>query len=324
MFCEGAVLQQGMPVPVWGTATPGADMAIDFAGQHVETKTDAQGNWTAVLEPLMASDQERTMMIRGGGKSVDIGKILVGEVWIGSGQSNMALTMKEADDGRTALPDATHPFIRVFKRPKGKKERESWHACTPSILEDFSAVAYFFGRHMHQNRHVPVGLIARSVGGTTIQRWIPQQACQGNPFIAAKMQEAERRKDEFARFEVEKGKYDKHNEPDGATVAWLAELSKLVYYRGQGYGGLYQRMIKPLQPYAIRGVIWYQGEFNNRSGQAYDYREWQATLVNSWRREWGQGSSVPISPRFIWWGSLRPAISTVSWLAILNGWLLFV
>ncbi len=289
LFTDHMVLQQAMPVPVWGQTAPGKSVAVTFAGQSHESTADAKGWWSLRLEPLQPSSDGQTLTIKGDGQTITLTDVVVGEVWVGSGQSNMAYTMTQTEDGKAALPEATHPLIRVFKRPRGRKVRESWHPCSPDILRDFSAVAYFFGRNMHEHRNVPVGLIVRAVGGTTIQRWVPAQASRQNTFIAERLQDAARRKDEFAKYEAEKGKYDKRNKPDTETGKWLAEMGRLTFYHGAGYGGLYRRMIKPLQPYAIRGVVWYQGEFNNRPGQAHDYREWQETLVNSWRSDWGQG-----------------------------------
>jgi sialate O-acetylesterase len=228
------------------------------------------------------------MIVESNGVSVTIQDVVVGEVWVGSGQSNMALTMRESEDGRAAVASANHPLLRLFKRPAGPgKQATRWVSCTTQEVGDYSAVAYFFGKHLHERLDVPVGLILRAVGGTTIQRWVSPGSELRNEVLAAYVAEARRRKDEFARYEAERAKYDKRHRPPPETARWLAEMANLSYYR-YPTGGLYRRMIRPLQPFAVRGVVWYQGEFNNRPGQARDYRHWQPMLIDGWRRDWGQ------------------------------------
>lgn len=289
LFSDHVVLQRQMRVPVWGTTSPGASVEVEFAGQSARAKADERGNWRVDLEPLAASSQGRQMSITGDGASIAIDDVVVGEVWIGSGQSNMALAMKESEDGKAALATARHPMLRLFKRPAAPgRQPLQWVPCTPQEVEDFSAVAYFFGKHLEEHLDVPVGLIVRAVGGTTIQRWVVPGSEERNDVLAAHVTEARRREDEFGRFEAERAKYDKRNRPPPETARWLAEMANLSYYR-HPTGGLYKRMVRPLQPLAVRGVIWYQGEFNNRPGQAYDYRYWQPVLIDGWREDWGQG-----------------------------------
>ncbi|MEW4565439.1 sulfatase-like hydrolase/transferase [Bremerella sp. JC770] len=287
LFTDHMVLQQKMPVPVWGNASAGASVTVTFAGKTSVAQTNAQGEWQVNLSPLAASSEPREMTIVCDSKSIVLKDVLVGEVWLGSGQSNMQYTMQQTEDGRKDIPQASHPLLRIYKRPSGKKVAESWHACSPDVVQDFSAVAYYFGRHLQEEQDVPVGLIVRAVGGTTIQRWVAPNHWRTNEYLDQLAQEAERRGADIEQAASERDKYGKRNPPPPEKAAWLAELGNLAYYRNAG--GLYQRMIKPLQPFAVRGVIWYQGEFNNRPQQAYDYRELQATLVEGWRKEWGQG-----------------------------------
>jgi sialate O-acetylesterase len=199
----------------------------------------------------------------------------------------MALPMKEAEDGKAAMVTARHPMLRLYKRPATSRQPMRWVACTPDEVGDFSTVAYFFGKHLHEKLDVPVGLIVRAVGGTTIQRWVSPGSEKRDEVLAAFSVVAGRRKDEFKRFEAERDRYDKRNPPPPETAKWLAEMARLSYYR-YPTGGLYRRWIRPVQPFAVRGVIWYQGEFNNRPGQAHDYRHWQPVLIEGWRKDWGQ------------------------------------
>lgn len=287
LFTDHMVLQQGMAVPVWGKAGPGQTVTVKFAGQRQTTQADEQGNWRTSLTPLKATNKGQVLVVESDGDKRESSDVVVGEVWVCSGQSNMQYSMNQTEDGKLAIAPANHPLIRIFQRTPGERTAEHWQACTPDNVAGFSAVAYFFGRHLHEKQNTPVGLIVRAVGGTTIQRWASPRHWRENALIDKLAEEAIQRSDEFAKLEVEKNKYDKRNKPPGDKARWIAEMTNLAYYRN--VGGLYERMIKPLQPLAIRGVIWYQGEFNNRNRQAFEYREWQENLVDGWREDWGQG-----------------------------------
>ncbi len=287
-FGDHMVLQRGMKIPIWGSAAEGQTITVTFAGQTKQGKANRAGRWHVVLDPLKASNESQTLTIQGGGR-IELTDVLVGEVWLASGQSNMQYSLSKTEDGKAALPEAMHSQIRIYQRPIGKRGRDEWMACTPRTAAELSAVAYFFSKHLHEKLNVPIGIIVRAVGGTTIQRWVAPESIENNELIQKHMAEAKRRSQDFARYETERVKYDKRNKPSPEIQQFLTEMGQLAFYRGAGLGGLYGRMIQPLQPFAIRGVIWYQGEFNNRSGQAYDYREWQSCLVRGWRKAWGQG-----------------------------------
>ncbi len=287
LFTDHMVLQQGPPIPIWGEAPPGQIVQVSFDNQQQETEADQNGRWQVQLKPLIATSEGRRLTIHCNGDQQNLTDVVVGEVWVCSGQSNMQCSMKQTEDGKTSIASAKHPLLRIYHRASGERVREHWQACTPENIADFSAVAYFFGRHLQNNREVPVGLIVRAVGGTTIQRWTSPRHWRTNALIDKLAEEAIQRSDEFDKLETEKSKYDKRNQPTADQASWIAEMTNLTYYRN--IGGLYERMIKPLQPFAIRGVIWYQGEFNNRNRQAFEYREWQENLVDGWRKEWGQG-----------------------------------
>jgi sialate O-acetylesterase len=286
LFSDGMVLQQGREIPVWGTATPGAGIRLAFNKQHLVAVADEKGNWMGRLPAQVASAEGQAFEISGDGSEIIFQDVVVGEVWLCSGQSNMQYSLKQTDDGKVAIPTAHDPLLRWFeKKPKGPY---TWTGTTPELAPDLSAVGYFYGRALRRELDVPVGLIVRAVGGTTIQRWVEPESVNGNPFLVDRIAEAQRRGEEIKTVETEKATYDKRNKPPADVATRMAELSNLSYYSHK-FGGLYQRMIKPLQPYAIRGVIWYQGEFNNRAGQAFDYAAWQRTLIDGWRAAWGQG-----------------------------------
>ncbi len=287
LFTDHMVLQQGIAVPVWGNARPGQKVTVRFAGQQHTAPTGKRGQWQVKLLPLKATAEGRTLTIESDGEVRNYKDVVVGEVWVCSGQSNMQYAMKQTNDGKAAIAAADHPLIRFFGRTPGVRAPDHWQACKPENVAHLSAVAYFFARRLHQDQKTPIGLIVRAVGGTTIQRWASPRHYRTNAIIQKLAEQAAERSDEFAQLEVEKKKYDKRNKPPAGKARWLAEMSNLAYYRN--VGGLYERMIRPLQPFAIRGVIWYQGEFNNRNRQAFEYREWQENLVQGWRKEWAQG-----------------------------------
>jgi sialate O-acetylesterase len=286
LFSKGAVLQQGMPIPVWGSADPGSTVTVALRGNSGTATSDKAGNWRLDLPAQQASNTVCELRISSANEVITR-ELWIGEVWLASGQSNMQYALRQTEDGKAAIPDANDPLLRVFMR-SGRK-RANWKAITPELAPGVSAVAYFFARQVRQTRKVPIGIIVRAVGGTTIQRWISPESWKENALITERVAAATARTGEFATLEAEKAKYDKRNPPLPAEAKRLAELGNLSYYRAKGFGGLYTRYIQPLQPFAIRGVIWYQGEFNNRPGQAADYGDWQQVLVDGWRKDWGQG-----------------------------------
>lgn len=183
IFTDNLVLQQGIRVPIWGTATPGEIVAVRFAGQVVFGVADVARRWTAYLNPLIASSEPSILEVIGpGGKGCRLTNVLVGEVWVCSGQSNMEWPLAESNNSDEEIRSIDHPCIRLFSVPKqpSAKRREkmqgaSWRICSPETIARFSAVAYFFGRELQQRLQVPVGLIDSSVGGTFAESWTSRE-----------------------------------------------------------------------------------------------------------------------------------------------------
>ena len=192
LFADDAVLQQGMNVPVWGMADPGEQVEVEFAGQSVSTTADAAGKWQVELAPMKAGDQSHTLTISGRNKIV-LKNVLVGEVWICSGQSNMERHLglqpgqKPITDWEQEVRDAKYPEIRQFYVPQtraftpAQTVQGSWSACSPETVKDFTAVGYFFGRDLYQDLHVPIGLIHTSWGGTVAEAWTSEAALSRLP-----------------------------------------------------------------------------------------------------------------------------------------------
>lgn len=178
-FQEHMVLQQGVRVPVWGEADSGKKVTVEFAGQKVEATADAQGRWRATLEPLQVSAEPQTMTIRAGQETKEIGDVLVGEVWLAGGQSNMEWSLAGARDGAKEVAAANYPQIRMFTarhRPASNPQARidgTWAVCEPKKAGAFSAVGYFFARDLHEQLKVPIGIVHSSWGGTAAQSWTP-------------------------------------------------------------------------------------------------------------------------------------------------------
>ncbi len=259
LFSSHMVLQQGREVPVWGTAEN--TVTVEIAGQTQTATVDKNGNWSLTLKPLKSGEPCQMTVSEQGGKRVVIDDVLIGEVWLCSGQSNMAMRVSSCQNYVAEQKETTHPQIRMFKTVSGG--RGKWVVCGPDTVGQFSATAYFFGRKLHQKLNVPVGLINSSVGGTPIEHWTAveaQQAMFDSPEVQARLKQLEQA---------------------GTTVP------------GPGSGGLYKSLIEPLAPYALRGAIWYQGERNTRFGDPYLYRYQLPALIANWRALWKQ-ADLPV------------------------------
>ena len=274
IFGDNMVLQQQQPVRVWGWADTGTTVAVNFSGQ-TQSAIAADGRWQVTLAPLTASFTPQTLVISGG-ETKTFTNILVGEVWLASGQSNMEKPIgnqrgqKPTFNAEAELAAANYPNIRIFKVEKALAESpqadvgkfQGWAECSSNALDtiSFSAAAYFFGREIHTNLNVPVGLVESSWGGTRIEPWTPPSGF--------KMVSSQKK---FAAMPV--------------------STNKISNTRPKA---IYNAMIAPITGYALRGALWYQGESNlmgtNADNDYRDYADKMAALVGGWRNEWGQGN----------------------------------
>lgn len=293
LFCDHAVLQRAKPVPVWGTATPGAEVTVGFRQAKVSGKADDKGRWKVELPPQQVGGPD-VMTVTGDGSNITLSDILVGEVWICSGQSNMGWTIKQSADPEKHKAAANHPKLRLFKvklvaspKPLDSVPVDArWQACTPAAVENFSAVAYFFGRDLHKDLNVPVGLIQTCWGGTPAQAWTSEEALNAEPslkYYHEKFREAVAAWDPEAskarhKAAVEKAKAEGKAAPRAPINPATSPGSPST---------LYNAMIHPLLPYRIAGAIWYQGESNGSKG--FEYRTLFPTMIKDWRARWGQG-----------------------------------
>lgn len=302
IFSEHMVLQQGVKLPVWGWAKAGEKVVVSIAGQSKETAANDKGEWKVTLEPLSAGGP-LTMSIKSDNE-IFINDILVGEVWLASGQSNMGMTVHRVKNYEAEQSKATFPSLRMFTvssftaRTPQANCKGSWVVCSPDTVGRFSATAYFFGRELHEQLKTPVGMINSSVGGTPIEAWTSEDVQKAKselePLFASWNQRADTydpEKDK-ARFEKQTAAYKTQRDAAKAAGKQAPRPPQPVTHPRDMSGhpaGLFNGKIAPLIPFAIRGAIWYQGESNAKPESAALYKLQLQLLVNDWRSRWQQG-----------------------------------
>ena len=298
VFGDNMVLQQGMPVPVWGWASPGETVKVRLASTEASTTADAKGEWKVSLPPLRAGGPHE-LIVRGR-NTIRLKNVLVGEVWICAGQSNMAMALAAIEGGDDEVASANHPQIRLCKvgrRPLGQPYRRvgsTWHPCTPQSVERFSAIAYLFGRELHKALGVPIGVLNCAMGSTQIEAWTPAEGFENSPALREISESVTRANAEYRRtlpsrlYQLEQwmGKARaalESGDPIPVKAIWPSH--PLSHYRQPT--SVYNGMIYPLIPFAFRGALWYQGENNWGDGMLYHQK--MKALVESWRKVWVQG-----------------------------------
>ena len=294
------VLQRDMQVPIWGWASAGEEITVTLNTEPLFSTTavaDAEGNWQVKL-PAMSAGGPYTLRVTGE-NTLELTNVLFGEVWVCSGQSNMQWSVRASKDSEAEIAAGNYPNIRLFYVPRipagllQKDVEADWYETTPETITNFSAVAYYFGRKLYKNLDVPIGLINTSWGGTRIEPWTPPVGFTSVPTLETISKEIEEAHTNYREQLQEKMK---------EVEAWIAETREALEtgalltrmpenrhpLRHQGRPtGLYNGMVHPLVPYAIRGALWYQGESNLRDGMLY--HEKMKALINGWREVWGQG-----------------------------------
>jgi sialate O-acetylesterase len=301
IFSDNMVLQRDSAVKVWGWADPGQDVEISFAGQKKTAKADPGGKWMVTLDPLKASAEPADLTVAAGGQQVSIKNVLVGEVWICSGQSNMEWTLGGTHNAKEAIAAANLPLIRQFKvrlttHPKPQKDLQGdWTVCSPSTAGNFTGVGYHFALQLFKKLNVPIGLINTSWGGTRIEPWTDPEGFAISPKLkeisdlVANADQVHRQNqaaklDQFESWIKQcREALDKHADLPAVPGAMPDHpLSK-----ADRPTAIYNAMVAPLVSYGFRGALWYQGESNNGEGMLY--LEKMKALISSWRRLSGQG-----------------------------------
>ena len=296
------VLQQGQTLPVWGTATPGETVKVTFSGQTATATAGPDGTWRIDLAALSGSKVPESLVVASSETRFEFQDVVVGEVWLCSGQSNMEYEIcnpalnKEFTVVNAAqeISAATDPLIRHYKVPKQSSEAPQaeagghWEVCSPQTAAHFTAVGYFFARDLRTKLDLPVGLINSSYGGTPIEAWMSAEALAANPAFKPTLERWEKT---LAAYPANKVKYD------ADLAAWKQEKErgankpapKEPAGKGHRYTpcGLFNGMIHPLLPYAMRGVLWYQGE--NNASLPEEYEQLLPALISDWRGHWKEG-----------------------------------
>ena len=306
VFSDNMVLQQEIPLPVWGTADAGQEVTVTFGGETASAKADANGKFEVKLPPLKANSTPGDLTVSAGSDKVSLKNILIGEVWICSGQSNMEFRVSAARNAQKDIEAANFPEIRLFTVPKDVEthpipdiksgsQTAKWEACTPQTVPGFSAVGFFFGRDLYKNLKVPVGLIHTSWGGTPAEAWTAHQYLETDSDLRPILERWEATEKAYPAHEEEWKKTEEQKMKEWqAAVAKAKAANKRPPNRPAGPSDpahnpngpsqLYNGMIAPIVPFACRGAIWYQGESN--AGRAYQYRKLLPTMIKSWRDAW--------------------------------------
>lgn len=332
LFSDNCVLQRGQPIRIWGTAQPGNDVAIALGDHRATTRADAAGNWRGEL-PAQTAGGPFVLEVKSGATAAKVKDVMIGDVWLCSGQSNMEWPLRKCQHAESHIAAASHPQIRLFavpNRAEGEPQTSvggRWHECTPDVAANFSGVAYFFGRDLHQHLKVPIGLIQSTWGGTPAQAWTSDEALRQEPSLQHYSDAMRKRVAEFDPVKA-KVEYESAMNDHKSAVAKAKEEGKAPPSapklpndprRQPNPSTLYNAMIAPLIPFNVAGVIWYQGEANGSRG--YEYRTLFPTMIKDWRQRWDLGDLpflcvqlAPYGPRNAdgpQWAELREA----QWLA---------
>lgn len=299
IFSHNMILQQEVAAPVWGKADPGEKVTVSGFGQSVSTVADEHGKWRVKLAPMSVDNLPPMTLTVSGKNSITITNVLVGEVWLASGQSNMQMALRNVTNAAAEMAAANYPDVRTFAvRRRGASEpidefEGEWIVATPGGVERFSAVPYFFGRDLREMIKRPIGVINSSYGGTAIEWWMRLESLMTDPQSA---KEAQYRIKELgdpayveAQYAKDQARYDKEVETAKAEGRrpQLGKPQRIGPEEKSRPAALYNAMIHPLLGYGIRGFLWYQGEHNTY--RAEQYARLFPKMIADWREQWGLG-----------------------------------
>lgn len=291
LFSDNMILQRRVPVPIWGTAKPGATVTVVLGKQTHAATAGADGRWIVKLDPLEAGGPLELRV-----NELTFRNVLVGDVWLCSGQSNMEYGVETAARPKEEIAAARFPKIRLFTVGRAAKEepqsdvKGKWQECSPETVAKFSAAGYFFGRELHAHLDVPIGLICSSWSGTPIEAWMSEPLLASDSDTKAAL---DRWKESLAAYPKAVEAWEKRAaqwEKDVQSDSNLKRPKKPSNpkYASPTLGRLFNGMIHPLIPFAMKGVIWYQGESN--TAQAASYEKKFSALIQDWRSRWGRGN----------------------------------
>lgn len=314
IFTDHSVLQRDMAVPIWGWTDPQTEIQVEFAGQVKNSSSDQAGKWMIKLDPMKANSQGQDLKVTAVGTSVILKDILIGEVWLASGQSNMGFSIPKSTHAEEARKLIPHPTFRRFKigpyiadEPladiggDGAFQHSNWRRGDDGKwrivdnerygLDWISAVAAWFGHEVRISQGVPVGIIESHFGGSKLYCWMPRESLENSPEFT---------RDIIEPYQVLKKKWD------DAYAAWQADPNRdpnRPPTEPWKLSCLYNAMIAPITPLAMRGVIWYQGESNQ--GRAEAYRRQLPTMVKEWRKTFQQNNLAFLAVQLPAFGKVR-------------------
>jgi sialate O-acetylesterase len=320
ILAEHMVIQRGLPVHIWGAAGPGENVSVSFRGETRSAAANPLGRWSLYLPPGDAGGPfELTVKAA---NTIALTDVLVGDVWVASGQSNMELPVSSAANAHAEIASANFPRIRLFQALDKVSDyplddiaaRGSWAPCSPETVARFSAVAYYFARHLQQKLNVPIGLIETDWGGTPADSWTSLHALSADAALMPVFAEWARLNDNRATVMLERQKQERDWARAAAKARSEGAAAPPRQWQPNGNNswmpaGLFNAMIAPLTPFPIRGVIWYQGESNTSPERAPIYARLFQTMIRDWRRAWGQGdfpflfvqlANFKTSPQSMW------------------------
>ena len=302
LFQDHMVLQREMPVALWGSGEPGEHIAITFGTQQAKAAVRPDRSWSTTLPAMPADHQPRDLLIVGS-STITIHDVLVGEVWLCSGQSNMVTRVTEIPQEMAdhEIPLADYPEIRYFhaenplaQEPQRDFVKASWSICTPATVGNFSGVAYFFGRELYRSLHVPIGLVHVAVGGTACEAWTSPAGLAHDPAYIKTLKPLWEKR--FAEYPEAKKKYDEVTLPRWQEAKTKAEAAgqkspgkpgEPPYIGRRSPSTLFSAFIAPLAGISVRGVAWYQGESNaDHLLDAQQYRTIFPSMIADWRAHW--------------------------------------
>ncbi len=328
IFGDNMVLQRDMPIPIWGWAAAGEEVTVTLQDTDytVQTTADAKGNWRTKL-PAMSAGGPYILHIAAS-NTLELTNVMFGEVWICSGQSNMEWPVRASKDSEAEIAAADYPLIRLFNIPHKASGllvpdvEAEWHPTTPETIPNFSAVAYAFGRKLYNTLDVPIGLVNTSWGGTRIEPWTPPVGFDSVPALESISNDIQ---NIHAKYRAELPERMAQIEAWIAATREALETGEVItpmpdnrhpLTHHASPTGLYNGMVHPLVPFAMRGAIWYQGESNLRNGMLY--HEKMKALINGWRAVWNQGDFpfyfVQLAP-FTYGGGASPYFLPEIWEA---------
>ena len=289
IFSSNMVLQQKSKVAIWGWAEPGEQVRVKgswdwFWGES--ERADVNGKWMVKIKTPKAGGPFK-LTVRGK-NDLCFENVIIGEVWVCSGQSNMEIAMEGAGDdtpiegGEGEIKNATYPMIRLFTVENNATAnpqddcRGEWVECSPESVKTFSAVAYFYGKELYKNLKVPIGLIDTTWGGTVAEAWTREEILKNDPELKIIIENSAKN---LSKWQEDASKAENESKPE-PEKPWFIQKRNLPSH-------LYNAMISPIIPYGIKGVIWYQGESNVT--KAYQYRKLFPAMIKNWRDDWGRG-----------------------------------